>query len=96
MAWKRLVYQGLPGVANNGPVVKAQLEKIANNNVKQFSLQMPAGWVEKAVIHVMAIAQSSFRCEIIDGSLSQTDLSPENNQIEFGDQFHLFRSQIML
>jgi len=73
--------QGLPGVANNGPVVKAQLEKIANNK-RETILATDASWLGRKSSYTRHgnWLNHRFGGEIIDGSLSQTDLSPENNQ----------------
>lgn len=73
--------QGLPGVANNGPVVKAQLEKITKNK-RETILATDASWLGRKSSYTRHgnWLNHRFGGEIIDGSLSQTDLSPENNQ----------------
>ncbi len=70
---------GLPGVANNGPVVKAQLEKITKNK-RVTVLFTDASWQGRKSSYTRHgnWLNHRFGGEIVDGSLSKTDLLFEN------------------
>jgi len=72
--------QGLPGVTNNGPVVKAQLEKISEGQ-REIILTTDSTWVGRKSSYTR---QGNWRAhnfggEILDGALAKTDLSDEDS-----------------
>lgn len=73
--------KGLPGVVNNGPLVKGQLEKLSGNK-RETILTTDASWLGRTSGYTRT-RNSDWRShhfggEIVDGSLSKTDLSVEN------------------
>jgi len=70
---------GLPGVANNGPVVKAQLEKLAKNK-KETILVTDASWLGRKSSYTRHgdWRPHHFGGEIVNGSLAKTDLLFDN------------------
>lgn len=72
--------EGLPGVVNNGPVVKAQLEKI-NNDRQETILATNDTWVGRKSSYTRHGNWRSdrFGGEIIDGKLASDDLKTETN-----------------
>ncbi len=71
--------EGLPGVVNNGPLVKAQLEKLTGNN-REIILVTGADWLgrKSAYSRYGSWQPHQFGGEIVNGSLAKTDLSTEN------------------
>ncbi len=71
--------EGLPGVANNGPVVKAQLEKVKNNK-REIILVTDSTWLGRKSSYMRHgdWRPHRFGGEIMDGSLSKNDLTIEN------------------
>ncbi|MCY1719651.1 family 78 glycoside hydrolase catalytic domain [Prolixibacteraceae bacterium Z1-6] len=67
--------EGLPGVVNNGPVVKAQLEKVENNR-REIILTTDSGWKGRKSSYNRHgnYRPHRFGGEIVDGSLVPTDL----------------------
>src|SRR5690554_1758932 len=72
--------EGLPGVVNNGPVVKAQVEKI-NNDLQETILATNDTWVGRKSSYTRHGNWRSdrFGGEIIDGKLASDDLKSETN-----------------
>jgi alpha-L-rhamnosidase len=68
--------EGLPGVVNNGPLVKAQLEKLSENK-REIILATDATWLGRKSSYTRhgSWRPHQFGGEILDGSLAQTDLS---------------------
>lgn len=71
--------QGLPGVVNNGPLVKAQLEKLTENK-REIILKTDASWAGRKSGYMRhgSWQPHQFGGEILDGSLAKNDLSSEN------------------
>ena len=71
--------EGLPGVVNNGPLVKAQLEKLTGKN-REIILSTDASWLGRKSSYIRNgnWQPHQFGGEIVDGSLAKTDLSTEN------------------
>lgn len=71
--------EGLPGVVNNGPVVKAQMEKIKNNQ-REIILVTDSTWLGRKSSYMRHgdWRPHRFGGEIIDGSLAKSDLEVEN------------------
>ena len=70
--------QGLPGVVNNGPLVKAQLEKLSENK-REILLATDASWVGRKSSYTRhgTWQPHQFGGEIVDGSLAKNDLTSE-------------------
>ncbi len=70
---------GLPGVTNNGSAVKAQLERLTSNK-REVILVTDASWLGRTSSYTRNgdWRPHHFGGEIIDGSLSKTDLLTEN------------------
>lgn len=70
---------GLPGVTNNGPLVKVQLEKSAGNK-REIVLATDASWLGRKSSYTRqgTWRPNQFGGEIVDGSLAKRDLSFEN------------------
>ena len=70
---------GLPGIGNNGPLVKAQLEKLTGNK-RETILATDASWLgrKSGYTRYDDWRPHHFGGEIVAGSLTKTDLSPEN------------------
>lgn len=68
--------EGLPGVAHNGPLVKAQLEKVGENN-REVILVTDSSWLGQKSSYSRhgTWRADRFGGEIVDGSLAKTDLS---------------------
>lgn len=71
--------EGLPGVVNNGPLVKAQLEKLSENK-REIVLVTDTTWVGRKSGYSRHgdWRPHRFGGEIVDGSLAQNDLSAED------------------
>ncbi|HDR51658.1 MAG TPA: alpha-rhamnosidase, partial [Mariniphaga anaerophila] len=74
--------EGLPGVANNGPVVRAQLEKVENNQ-REIILATDENWKGRKSSYTRHgnWRPNQFGGEIVDGVLAKNDLQtdyPEN------------------
>uniref|UniRef100_UPI00321747AA family 78 glycoside hydrolase catalytic domain n=1 Tax=uncultured Draconibacterium sp. TaxID=1573823 RepID=UPI00321747AA len=67
--------QGLPGVVNNGPVVKAQLERVENNQ-RKIILATDSSWKGRKSSYTRHgnWKPNRFGGEIVDGSLTAADL----------------------
>lgn len=70
---------GLPGVGNNGPLVKAQLEKLTDNK-REILLVTDASWQGRKSSYTRHgdWRPHRFGGEIVNGSLAKNDLSAEN------------------
>ncbi len=70
--------KGLPGVVHNGPLVKAQLEKLSENR-RDIILSTDASWVGRKSSYTRhgSWQPHQFGGEIVDGSLAINDLSAE-------------------
>lgn len=70
--------EGLPGVANNGPLVKAQLEKLTGNK-REIVAVTDASWLGRKSGYTRhgSWRPHQFGGEIVNGALAQTDLSPD-------------------
>jgi alpha-L-rhamnosidase len=77
--------EGLPGVVSNGPLVKAQLEKVENNQ-RTIMVATDASWLGRKSSYTRHgnWRSNRFGGEIIDGSLAKSDLTVENNQVRNG------------
>ncbi len=71
--------EGLPGVVNNGPLVKAQLEKLVENK-REIILKTDASWTGRKSSYMRhgSWQPHQFGGEILDGTMAQNDLSAEN------------------
>lgn len=71
--------QGLPGVVSNGPLVKAQLEKLKDKS-REIILSTDASWLGRKSSYVRhgSWQPHQFGGEIVNGLLAKTDLSTEN------------------
>ncbi|OFX34123.1 MAG: alpha-rhamnosidase [Bacteroidetes bacterium GWF2_42_66] len=71
--------EGLPGVVSNGPLVKAQMERLSENK-RETILATDTSWAGRKSGYTRHgnWRPHNFGGEIIDGSLAQTDLSMEN------------------
>ncbi len=71
--------EGLPGVVNNGPVVKAQLEKV-EGNYSEVILKTDSSWLgrESSYTRHGNWRPHRFGGELIDGSLTKTDLAVDD------------------
>lgn len=71
--------EGLPGVVNNGPVVRAQLEKVDNNS-HEILLATNQTWKGRKSSYTRHgnWRPAHFGGEIIDGAIAQKDLSTNN------------------
>jgi alpha-L-rhamnosidase len=69
---------GLPGVANNGPVVRAQLEKVENNQ-RETILATNENWQGRKSSYTRhgTWRPNQFGGEIVDGELAKNDLETE-------------------
>ena len=72
---------GLPGVVNDGPVVRAQLEKVKNNQ-REIILTTDSTWLGQKSSYTRQgdWRPHRFGGEIMNGSLAKEDLCIENNQ----------------
>ncbi|MFY9515633.1 MAG: family 78 glycoside hydrolase catalytic domain [Dysgonamonadaceae bacterium] len=72
---------GLPGVVNDGPVVRAQLEKVKNNQ-REIILTTDSTWLGRKSSYTRHgnWRPHRFGGEIMNGSLAKEDLCIENNQ----------------
>ncbi|HZK96497.1 MAG TPA: family 78 glycoside hydrolase catalytic domain [Prolixibacteraceae bacterium] len=70
--------QGLPGVVNNGPLVKAQLEKLSDNK-RDIILSTDASWVGRKSSYTRhgSWQPHQFGGEIVDGKLAKNNLSAD-------------------
>jgi alpha-L-rhamnosidase len=70
---------GLPGVVNNGPLVKAQLEQLTGNK-REILLATDASWQGRKSSYTRHgdWRPHRFGGEIVNGSLAKSDLSAEN------------------
>ena len=73
--------EGLPGVVNNGPLVKAQLEKLSENR-REIILATDATWLGRKSGYTRQgnWRPHQFGGEIVNGTLAQKDLSFENTE----------------
>lgn len=73
--------EGLPGVVNNGPVVRAQLEKVENNS-SEVVLTTDQTWKGRKSSYTRHgnWRPHQFGGEIIDGTLAQRDLMTHNRE----------------
>ncbi len=71
--------EGLPGVVNNGPVVRAQLEKVENNQ-REIILTTDENWQGRKSSYTRHgnWRPHRFGGEIVDGALAENDLKIEN------------------
>jgi alpha-L-rhamnosidase len=71
--------EGLPGVVNNGPVVRAQLEKVKNTR-REIILATDENWQGRKSSYTRHGNWRSdrFGGEIVDGTLAKNDLQTEN------------------
>lgn len=71
--------EGLPGVVNNGPVVRAQLEKVENNQ-REIILVTDENWRGRKSSYTRHgnWRSNKFGGEIVDGILAKNDLETEN------------------
>ena len=71
--------EGLPGVVNNGPLVKAQLEKLSENQ-RKIILATDATWLGRKSSYTRQgnWRPHQFGGEVLNGALAQKDLSGEN------------------
>jgi alpha-L-rhamnosidase len=71
---------GLPGVTNNGPVVRAQIEKIKNDK-KETILVTDFAWVGRISSYTRHgnWRPQQFGGEIVNGAMAKNDLVLENN-----------------
>lgn len=71
--------EGLPGVVNNGPVVRAQLEKVKNTR-REVILATDENWQGRKSSYTRHGNWRSdrFGGEIVDGDLAKNDLETEN------------------
>lgn len=71
---------GLPGVTNNGPVVRAQIEKIKNDK-KETILVTDSAWVGRISSYTGHgnWRPQQFGGETVNGSMVKNDLETENN-----------------
>jgi alpha-L-rhamnosidase len=71
--------EGLPGVANNGPVVRAQLEKVENYH-REVILATDENWQGRKSSYTRhgTWRPDQFGGEIVDGVLAKNDLEAEN------------------
>ncbi len=71
--------EGLPGVANNGPVVRAQLEKVENYH-REVILATDENWQGRKSSYTRhgTWRPNQFGGEIVDGALAKNDLEAEN------------------
>ena len=71
--------EGLPGVVNNGPVVRAQLEKVENKS-REIILVTDQTWKGRKSSYTRHGNWRSphFGGEIVDGAIAQKDLSTNN------------------
>jgi hypothetical protein len=71
--------QGLPGVANNGPVVRAQLEKVESNQ-REIILTTDENWQGRNSSYTRHgnWRPNQFGGEIVEGTLVGNDLITEN------------------
>jgi len=70
--------KGLPGVVHNGPLVKAQLEKLSENK-RDIMLATDASWVGRKSSYTRhgTWQPHQFGGEIVNGALAKNDLSSE-------------------
>lgn len=73
---------GLPGVTNQGPVVRAQLDQLSGVR-KQVILKTDLSWVgrKSSYTRIDSWHGGHFGGEELDGTLAKYDLSVENNDI---------------
>lgn len=73
--------EGLPGVVNNGPVVRAQLEKIENNS-SEVILATDHNWQGRKSSYTRHgnWRPHQFGGEIMDGTMAQRDLITDNRE----------------
>jgi alpha-L-rhamnosidase len=73
--------EGLPGVANNGPVVRAQLEKVENYH-REVILATDENWQGRKSSYTRhgSWRPNQFGGEIVDGALAKNDLEAENSE----------------
>lgn len=73
--------EGLPGVANDGPVVRAQLEKVENNS-SEVILATDHNWQGRKSSYTRHgnWRPHQFGGEIMDGSMAQRDLITDNRE----------------
>ncbi len=71
--------EGLPGVENNGPVVRAQLEKVQKKNREIICFTGP-DWKGRKSSYTRHgnWRPGQFGGEIVDGAIAKNDLNPEN------------------
>ncbi len=71
--------EGLPGVVNNGPLVKAQMEKLSVNK-REIILATGADWMGRKSSYNRHgdWRPNRFGGEVVDGTLAKTDLSMED------------------
>lgn len=71
--------EGLPGVAHSGPVVRAQLEKVENNQ-REIILTTDGNWQGRKSSYTRHgnWRPHRFGGEIVDGALAENDLKIEN------------------
>jgi alpha-L-rhamnosidase len=71
---------GLPGVVHNGPLVKAQLEKVENNR-REIVVATSSEWKGRNSSYTRHgdWRPNRFGGEIVNGKLAKTDLIPENS-----------------
>lgn len=71
--------EGLPGVVNNGPVVRAQLEKVENNQ-REIILTTDENWQGRKSSYTRHgnWRPHRFGGEIVDGALAENDLKIDN------------------
>ncbi len=71
--------EGLPGVVNNGPVVKAQLEEVQNNR-SEIIVKTDSSWQGRKSSYTRHgnWRPHRFGGEIVDGSLIKTDLAVDD------------------
>jgi len=73
--------EGLPGVVNNGPVVRAQLEKVENNS-SEVILATDHNWQGRKSSYTRHgnWRPHQFGGEIMDGTMAQRDLITDNRE----------------
>jgi len=71
--------EGLPGVVHNGPLVKAQLERLTGG-LREILLSTDSTWLGRKSSYLRhgTWRPHQFGGEIVDGMLVSTDTSPEN------------------
>ncbi|WP_423126694.1 family 78 glycoside hydrolase catalytic domain [Gaoshiqia sp. Z1-71] len=71
--------EGLPGVAHNGPLVKAQLERFSKG-IREIVLFTGSNWLGRKSAYTRQgnWRPHQFGGEILDGTMAKSDLNPEN------------------